>query len=112
MQSTDQETWDALYETLRAKYLAAIPQRVETLLTLLREIEHSDDPGLLREDLTFHAHKIAGSGKTYGFDEVSLHARRLEDDLLDFSLTLEEAVRPAADLIKACRQAMASQAPN
>ncbi len=109
MQSTDQDTWDALYEMLRAKYLAAIPQRLETLQTLLREIEHSDDPGLLREDLTFHAHKIAGSGKTYGFDEVSTQARRLEDALLDFSLPLEEATRPAEALIRECRRAMASK---
>ncbi|WP_321342148.1 Hpt domain-containing protein [Breoghania sp.] len=108
MSQTEQATWNDLYETLRAKYLKAMPERLETLEAMLREIEHCEDPGLLREDLTFHAHKIVGSGKTYGFDAISAQARRLEDALRDFSLTLDEATRPAGALIKECRKVISS----
>ncbi|MEI2384354.1 Hpt domain-containing protein [Breoghania sp. JC706] len=108
MKPADSQTWDVLFERLRARYVENLPQRLEALETVLGNIEAGADPSALREELTLLAHKMVGSGKTYGFDTISAHARILEDALLDFSNSLEEAVHPADDLIVACRKAISN----
>ncbi|MDJ0932813.1 Hpt domain-containing protein [Breoghania sp.] len=106
MTTADRSTWNALYDGLRTQYLQTLPIRLEELESALEEVRTGARRHDLRERLTLHAHKMVGSDKTFGFDEISRHARRLEDALLDNGNSIEEAVRHAAGLIAECRKAV------
>ena len=112
MEHVDQQTWDALFEGLRARYLENLPDRLAALEASLQEIKSETGDGTgagetisdLRESLTMQAHQMVGSGKTYGFDTISSQARRLEERLLNPSNSIAEAVEPADALIDECRK--------
>lgn len=69
----------SLDETLRAlrrEYLADSTQRVEELRTLLARVADGEAAALA--DLRRAFHKLAGSGGSYGFSEVTAQSRRAE----------------------------------
>lgn len=66
---------------LRSRYLAKIPDKQAQLKELWRAYtEDTTQPHL--EALRGAAHKLKGSGATYGFDDISTHAAALEKALV------------------------------
>lgn len=54
------------FEALRKKYINAIPDKIANI----KKAAESKDARLLEQE----SHKIKGTGKTYGFEEISLVA--------------------------------------
>ena len=87
---------DAL-AALRSDYAASLPARLDELEALLRAwISRHDAQALLL--LRAAAHKLAGSGGTFGFDGLGNAARRLEHALRDW-IAVDHV--PDADELKA-----------
>lgn len=93
---------------LRASYLETMRgqmQTVENALTQCREGVLTPD---MRAQLKIVAHKLAGTGATYGFPLLSRVARRLDDRMIEAPDAapddLEGLTRP---LLVACREALA-----
>jgi HPt (histidine-containing phosphotransfer) domain-containing protein len=61
---------DAVLQSLRSSYAKALPARIEQLRQLWRQ---QDAEGLGKA-----AHKLRGSGESYGFPEVSTLCAQLE----------------------------------
>lgn len=71
---------DAL-EQLKLEYVASLPQKLDTITITINSIlkavkEKSNADWRTLEHLV---HKFAGSSGTYGFMELSIHAKALED---------------------------------
>ncbi len=70
-----------MLEKLKAEYRASLPQKLDTIritvAAVLRSLESKKKPDW--ENLEFIIHKFAGSSGTYGFKEMSAHARSLEE---------------------------------
>ena len=103
---------------LRREYLKGAPQRLEELSAQLAALEKGDAAQLdaLRRGL----HKLAGSGGSYGFDEVSQAARAGEHfakALLEKGGEVSDGdmatlAKHVGDLIVATQAAIASGEPN
>lgn len=69
---------------LREGYAAKLPSKLEQIESLWQVVESEPRPQWPAETLfTLHrlVHSLAGSGATFGFPDLSLHARRAEVDL-------------------------------
>lgn len=92
--------------TLRQVYRERLPQRMAVLEQFMRQCNGALTVEQL-EAARLVAHSLAGSGGTYGFAEISRHARALEKEILEgreryvYKLTAE-----AEALLKACQDAL------
>lgn len=68
----------AAIRTLRVEYLKEAPLRVAELQTLLGRAEQGDGGAL--DELRRALHKLAGSGGSYGFAELSVRSRAGEHE--------------------------------
>jgi DNA-binding response OmpR family regulator len=59
-----------------------------------------------RTELKFQAHKLAGTGTTYGFPAISETGRRVEEMLIDHPGDSETLIALIHDLLNACSSAM------
>ncbi len=93
---------------LRAGYLANMQGQVQTVEAVLTQCRAGDLTDETRAQLKIVAHKLAGTGATYGFPLLSRVARRLDDRMIEAPNAavddLEGLVRP---LLVACREALA-----
>ncbi len=87
-------------EKLKQEYVASLAQKRETIrITLgsvMRALKISVAPDW--KALEFVVHKFAGSSGTYGFKELSVHARELEDRIIGGEFAAEPAKKTAAYL--------------
>ena len=72
---------------LTQSYVSSLAEKLSEIETLCSELERSssDDPDKRADrwmSLCAKAHKLVGSAGTYGFAEISEHARALEDQIL------------------------------
>ncbi|MCA9706391.1 MAG: Hpt domain-containing protein, partial [Myxococcales bacterium] len=65
-----------LMQRLRARYLASLPEKLERLESLRAQLEQGDEAAV--EPLRVLAHRLAGSGASYGWPEISEAGERLE----------------------------------
>lgn len=89
----DKQDIDSRLEVLRKNYAKQLPEKISRLEVLFAELEESNhDMEKLKE---FHsaAHKLTGSGATFGFDSLSRRASELEV----FLKTLLEKNEPPSD---------------
>lgn len=99
---------------LRRDYLKGAPQRLDEISALLRSLENGDAASL--DQLRRALHKLAGSGGSYGFDEISKTARageHLAKALLDkggapAEADVAELARHVGNLIVATQAAIAA----
>jgi CheY-like chemotaxis protein len=96
---------------LRGRYLEKLPATAESIERLLRFCEYRAlTPGECTE-LQMVSHKLAGTGATYGFPDISTIARLLTDrlkaepEVFDASL-----VKLTLSLVSACRLALVPEA--
>ncbi len=72
---------DVLAERLaqmRQEYQARLPAALTSLVSLADGLNGSENDPVILEDLQHQLHKLAGSGGTFGFDNLSVRARALE----------------------------------
>lgn len=103
-------------EALKQKYLVQLETKIEAL-KIFSNLCTSGMPSMEQiEKMADLAHKLSGSGATYGFGTISNTAQSFEDDLLNRPLPSHEALaRKARLLIEACENAHGSmplQAPH
>ena len=78
---TQQQISDNL-RPLRQRYIQNLQERIQDLNRLIRLCEENLLSDEDRQSLRSHAHKLAGTGKTYGFQSISENARILEEALI------------------------------
>jgi len=61
---------------VKAGFLAALPETAARIRELWRSLRHDEWSGQAARELQLIAHRLAGSGGTFGFPEVSRLARR------------------------------------
>jgi len=98
-------------DALRQKYKARLVERRAELRGLAEKMKAApQEARALLEELSAIAHKLAGSGETYGFPALSEAARRVEDSVAAASqLGAEEGAALCGDLIDACAHAEETQ---
>lgn len=84
--------FDDMMKELRVEYLQALPAKVDQLEKSLDR----EDIELLREDF----HKLKGTGKTYGFPEISELGEVVERILIHRPQSFEQFIPEAIGLLK------------
>ncbi|MFC1673174.1 diguanylate cyclase [Pseudomonadota bacterium] len=77
----DAQTMEEKLRLLRVGYAEKLGARIDELESFLTQmVDADDDAGSLAalEQVRHHAHKLAGSGATFGFPDVSTLARKME----------------------------------
>ncbi len=99
------KTPDDLLKPLRGLYLAQLRERASTVETFLAHCREGNVGPSEREVMTGLAHKLAGSGTTYGFPLITQSARLLEQALAE-DLPAAQLAPLAESLAHACAQAL------
>jgi chemotaxis protein histidine kinase CheA len=107
------EALEAAMVPLRAEYLNEAPERVRELSAALGRLRAGDGLGL--EDLERFFHRLAGSGGSYGFPQITERSREAEHTVFrllgearplqreDYAL-LEEHVLSVAEAFRMARR--------
>jgi len=82
---------EAAMRSLRAEYLAESPERVRELSAALGRLRVKDPTAL--EELQRLFHRLAGSGGSYGFPEVTDRSRAAEHAVAALALETRPLVR-------------------
>lgn len=94
---------------LRVRYLIQLEERLQSLIQLKKKSEIGTLQDNDRQSLQFLAHKLAGSGTTFGFPAISEAGRILEVKLIEQPLADREMLMPLLlDLIRICTEARQS----
>lgn len=89
----DKQSIDSRLDVLRKNYAKQLPEKISRLKELFAKLEESKRDMEKLKELHSAAHKLTGSGATFGFDFVSREARELEV----FLKTLLEKNEPLSD---------------
>jgi hypothetical protein len=106
MSSNQPVNMEDLLAPLRARYVQELEERQKLLESYLEAIRRNEFTDVLREETRKLAHKLAGTGTTYGFPVISEKGKILDDKLRDNLQT--EASVIAIDLeslLAACKTA-------
>lgn len=98
--------FQAAIAALTAKFAASLPEKKQALESAFALWTKQADQGALK-DLIGVAHKLAGSGGSYGFDALGQAARNLETEVRswpEMSPPNAEAMRQAEHLFAALIQ--------
>ena len=91
---------------LRTRYLEAMVEQMKTLSESLAACEGRTLSEEDRAALRHVTHKLAGTGKTYGFPDLSIVARRLDDLMInDPAAPVDELARMTRDVLAQCTAA-------
>lgn len=77
-------------EAIAARFQASIQQRLAVVEAAVRSLQAGDLPPQQRAIAQDEAHRLAGGLGTFGYDEGSIHARRIEQLLSDRPLQTAE----------------------
>jgi chemotaxis protein histidine kinase CheA len=83
---------EAAMQGLRAEYLADAPERVRELSAALGRLRAHDQTALA--DLQRYFHRLAGSGGSYGFPEISSRSRAAEHAVAALAGEARPLLRP------------------
>lgn len=85
---------------LKNEYRAELPEKLRVISEAVQNVIRSCSNGMAPDwkQLEFLVHKFAGSAGTYGFVQMSPHARTLEDRIIDGSLPALSAKESRAEL--------------
>jgi HPt (histidine-containing phosphotransfer) domain-containing protein len=76
MQNDEPEALETALRALRGEYLYEAPERIRELSAALGRLRAGDASGL--DDLHRYFHRLAGSGGSYGFPEITESGRAAE----------------------------------
>lgn len=96
--STTDPAFLAFLEEQRADYRLSLPQRLDQIESLWRQVLNNEAPAEALASLERCAHSLAGSGATFGFAALGDAAR-----------VLELAVNPLLDAVHALTPAVQSE---
>ncbi len=99
---------EELLKPLRGMYLAQLRERANSVDAFLVHCRSGAVPDGERTMMASLAHKLAGSGTTYGFPLITQTARALEDALADPAATPASLAPLAESLAHSCQQAVLS----
>ena len=103
---------EARMNELRERYVASLEAHVWRLDEWCNRLVTEGLPGPARAELKGVAHRLAGTGKTYGFAEISAAARRIDDRLSeDLHMPAAELAAFCEDLVAACQTAQRARPP-
>lgn len=71
------------FSALTEEYVKQLPRRLVEIDEIYQKLNESTDEVELYEKLRLQAHKLAGSGATFGFEDITESARTLEHHLND-----------------------------
>jgi HPt (histidine-containing phosphotransfer) domain-containing protein len=91
---------------LRAAYLDEAPERVRDLSAALGRLRLRDRSAL--EDIQRYFHRLAGSGGSYGFPDVTTTSRAAEVDVRQIVEAGRDPVRADFEMIEAAILALSS----
>jgi DNA-binding response OmpR family regulator/HPt (histidine-containing phosphotransfer) domain-containing protein len=97
-----------LLKPLRGMYLAQLRERTESVKAFLGHSREGRITDHERAVMQSQAHKLAGSGTTYGFPLITQTARALEEALLDGSAEVARLSNLAESLLHVCEQVLLS----
>ena len=101
---------DAVPKELRIAYVQSAPSKLTALNELWKEAQSNGWNPQTREALVELTHRLAGSGGSYGYPDLSVAARRLELMLKELqsapadTTQLEEACQGLASVLDAVAQ--------
>ncbi len=94
-----------LLKPLRGLYLAQLRERASTVETFLAHCREANVGASEQDVMKGVAHKLAGSGTTYGFPLITQSARAMEQALMD-GQSVAQLAPLAESLAHACAQAL------
>lgn len=106
MSNSTAENSGDIMRPLRELYLKDLVAREELLQDFCLKVEAESDDAADREEMRVLAHKLSGTGATYGFPRISETAALLEELLLiEIPVPKHLMLSDAHDLLEACYQA-------
>lgn len=107
MQSNTPSNMEAKMQLLKVSYLKQLQERKEKLEQLLIHCEKNTLSAEDRTELKSQAHKLSGTGSTYGFPAISECGRTLEDQIIDHpDAEASFFVLLTQNLLTACKAAL------
>jgi len=96
---TRDESWDEMMSDLRQEYLKQLTERIKMLETLTQDVRW--------DRLYDEYHKLKGTGRTYGYDEITVVCQKLEDFCKARKVKAQTTASPAElDTLKSGLQLM------
>jgi len=102
------QTLEARLSALTEKYVASLPARLEELETFVQyfsDAHEHEGRSLALQSIQACAHRLAGSGATYGFPDISDHAAQLDQHCVNNTsvtlMSLEDCVGRIGAAIRA-----------
>jgi len=92
MGDAEHDPFEAAMKVLRAQYLADAPERVRELSAALGRLRARDQAALA--DLQRCFHRLAGSGGSYGFPEITSRSRAAEQAVAALAAEARPLLRP------------------
>ncbi len=71
-------------ESLKKAYAATLVERVEEIISALKELHEQDDPHECLQEIFRQIHSLSGSAGTFGFNSLGEQARQLELSLNEY----------------------------
>lgn len=84
-------TWEQQFSELKQQFLTRAHERLLTVESLIKKLSQAPDDNLILRQIMQQFHWLAGSGGTYGFDDVTQWGTYGEE-LCDYFLKLNKAV--------------------
>lgn len=78
---TDDDAITRRLNALMAEYQQQLPGRIAAIEALLVDARSRADNAAILADLVFSLHKLAGSGATFGYEQLTAVARKWEKSL-------------------------------
>jgi DNA-binding response OmpR family regulator len=101
----------AMLRQLQESYFVQLRPRTLSLGEILGMCEQGRLSPDFRSELVTLSHKLAGTGATFGFPQISIMGRRLEENLQDHPEgSAEEFLVDLKALVSACQEALHSEA--
>lgn len=94
-----QPTLEERLQELRDAYAAQLPTKLNELFTLWSLLNNEDWDWDIAQDVYRHAHTLAGSAPTFGFDEVGKIARQIEKILKKWITDHQQPSSEACDAL-------------
>lgn len=99
MEDKAPDSLEAALRALRAEYLFEAPERVRELSAALGRLRARDTSAL--EDLARYFHRLAGSGGSYGFPEITERSRTAEHAVVRLAAEARPLQREDFEILEA-----------
>lgn len=88
------KTHDQIINEIRALFIERVDAQLPPLQGFLKKLKNEKIDSNDIKEIVFITHQLAGSGKAFGFDDVSTLAKQVETLLGERELSPEETIPP------------------